>query len=75
MKIDYREMLMDEKNVAILRWIFVMQKIGMSITLQQMKLKVAKLIETKPIPFWNGIFGIVGEFGSNTTTLNLMFIR
>jgi hypothetical protein len=52
-----------------------MQKIGMSITLQQMKLKVAKLIETKPIPFWNGIFGIVGEFGSNTTTLNLMFIR
>jgi hypothetical protein len=34
-----------------------MQEVGLSITLQQVTLKVAKLIQTKHIPFQNGILG------------------
>jgi hypothetical protein len=32
-----------------------MQIVGLSITLQQLKLKIIKITQTKPTPFWNDV--------------------
>ncbi len=48
-------MLIDEKEVIIVYWIFGMQECGLSITLQQLKLKVAELTQTQVAPFKDGI--------------------
>jgi len=34
-----------------------MRKCGLLISLNQLKLKVAKMTQTKVTPFWNGILG------------------
>jgi hypothetical protein len=34
-----------------------MQECGLSVTLQQLKLKVAKITQTRPTPFRNGVLG------------------
>jgi hypothetical protein len=47
--------LIDERKVIIVYWILGMQECGLSITLQQLKLKVAKLIQTQVTPFKGGI--------------------
>ncbi len=41
-------MLTSQEDEAIIAWILNMHKCGMFITLQQLKLKVAKLINTRP---------------------------
>jgi hypothetical protein len=33
-----------------------MWTIGFSITIQQLKLKIAEITQTKPSPFWNLVF-------------------
>jgi hypothetical protein len=38
-------------------WTLTMQKCGVSISLQQLKTKVAKLTHTKVTPFRDGILG------------------
>jgi hypothetical protein len=38
-------------------WVFSMQEVGLSISLQQLKMKVSKLIQTSPTPFQGGVLG------------------
>jgi hypothetical protein len=47
--------LIDEKEVIIVYWVLGMQECGLSITLQQLLLKVAKLTQTQVTPFKDGI--------------------
>jgi len=54
-RIGFGGLLIDEKNVAIVKWVLTMQKMGLPITLQQLKLKMVEFTQTRPIPFHNGI--------------------
>jgi hypothetical protein len=45
----------EEKDVAMIKWTFDMQQCGISISLQQLKMKVAKTTQTKDTLFWNGM--------------------
>ncbi len=45
----------DEKNVAIVRWVLIMQEVGLPITLQQLKMKMLEFTQTRLAPFYNGI--------------------
>jgi hypothetical protein len=47
--------LTNQEDGALMAWILGMQKCELSTTLHQLKMKVAKLTETKPTPFKNGI--------------------
>jgi hypothetical protein len=38
-------------------WIINIQKVGLFITLQQLKMKVVKITQTTPNPFQNGFLG------------------
>jgi hypothetical protein len=40
---------------AIVIWVLKMQTIGLSITLQQLKLKVVEVTQTKLTPFQNNV--------------------
>ncbi len=54
-KVGLVGVLMDEENKTIVAWVLGMQDCGLSITLQQLKIKVAKLIQTRPTPFNDGL--------------------
>ncbi len=43
--------LMEEENKPIVEWTLVMQECGLSITIQQLKLKVTKITQIIPTPF------------------------
>jgi len=45
-------MLIIKKDQAMVAWDFSMQEVGLSISLQHFKMKVAKLTQTKPTPFF-----------------------
>jgi hypothetical protein len=47
--------LMAKKDVKVIKWTLTMQKCGLSINLHQLKMKVAKLTQTRPTLFQNGI--------------------
>jgi hypothetical protein len=49
--------LIKEEDVIIIAWVLGMQKCGLSITLQQLNMKVAELTQTRPIPFKHGVLG------------------
>jgi hypothetical protein len=42
-----------QEDVAIVTWVLNMQIVELSITLQQLKLKVVKVTQTRPTPFRN----------------------
>jgi hypothetical protein len=44
-------MLTLEENQVMVAWVFSMQEIGLSINVQQLKMKVVELIQTRPTPF------------------------
>ncbi len=44
-------MLIVEENQVVVVWVFSMQEVRLSINLQQFKMKVAKLTQTRPTPF------------------------
>jgi hypothetical protein len=48
--------LIDEEAIVI-EWVFRMQECGLSISLHQLKLKVAKLTKNCTTPCKNGIHG------------------
>jgi hypothetical protein len=68
-------LFIDEEDVTMITWTLAMQKVGLFINLQQLKLKVGKLIQTKPIQSRNGVFKNASHIGSNITTLNLTFVK
>jgi hypothetical protein len=41
----------------IVTWVLNMQNFGLLNTLQQLKLKVIKVTQTKPTPFYNNVLG------------------
>jgi hypothetical protein len=45
-------MLIEKKDVAMIVWTLVMQECGLSINLQQLKMKVTKLTQTKVIQYF-----------------------
>jgi len=48
-------MLIVKEDQAMVVWDFSMQKVGLSISLQHFKMKVAKLTQTRPTPFFRAI--------------------
>lgn len=50
-------MLTNEEDKTLMAWILGMQECGLSITLQQFKLKVIKVIQTRSTPLKDGILG------------------
>ncbi len=44
-----------EEDQVVVVWVLVMQGIVLSISIQQLNMKMAKLIQTSPTPFWGGI--------------------
>jgi hypothetical protein len=47
--------LIEKEDQGVVVWVLAM--LELSISLQQLKLKVAKLIQTRPTPFQGGILG------------------
>jgi hypothetical protein len=41
-------------------WVLNMQKGGLFVNIQQLKMKVVEINETKPTPFQNGVQNIIG---------------
>jgi hypothetical protein len=54
-RIVFGGVLIDEENVAIVRWVFPMHEVGLPITLQQLKMKMVEFTQTRPAPFYSGI--------------------
>jgi hypothetical protein len=52
-----QDVLINEEDKTLVAWILGMQECGFLITLQYFKMKVAKLIQTIPNPFKDGIIG------------------
>jgi hypothetical protein len=52
-----RGALINGEDVVIVAWVLAMQEVSMSITMHQLKMKVAKLTQTMATPFQNGILG------------------
>ncbi len=50
-------MLTNEEDGTIVTWVLNMQIVGLSITLQQFKLKGVEITQTRPMPFENGVQG------------------
>jgi hypothetical protein len=48
-------MLTEHEDEAMVTWVSNMQKVGLSINIQHLKMKVVKISETKPTPFQNGV--------------------
>ncbi len=44
-------LLTKEEDQTMVEWELVMQECGLSITIQQFKLKVVKITQTRPTPF------------------------
>ncbi len=53
-KMGVKDVLTNEEDVIVMAWVLAMQKVGMSITMHQLKMKVAKLTQTMATPFQNG---------------------
>jgi hypothetical protein len=51
----HQRVLIKVKDGAIVSWVLNMQKVGLSFTLQQLKLKVIEITQTRPMPFRNGV--------------------
>jgi hypothetical protein len=54
-KLGPTNMLIIKENQVMVAWVLSMQKVGLSLNLQQLKMKVAKLIQTRPTPFRRGV--------------------
>jgi hypothetical protein len=54
-KIGPRGVLTEKKDAIMITWTLVMGECGLSISLQQLKMKVVELTQTKVTPFRNGI--------------------
>jgi hypothetical protein len=54
-KMGLRDVLTKEEDVVLIKWTLNMQECGLSISLQQLKTKVAKLTQTKDTSFRDGI--------------------
>jgi hypothetical protein len=50
-KLGPTSVLIVEKDQAMVAWVLFMQKVGLLISLQQLKMKVAELTQTRPTPF------------------------
>lgn len=50
-----RGVLTKKKDVAVIKWTLDMQECGLSVSLQQLKMIVAKLTQTKDTSFQDGI--------------------
>ncbi len=46
-----KRVLIKEEDAILIKWTLDMQECGLSISLQQLKMKVAKLTQTKDTPF------------------------
>jgi len=57
-RIGFGGVLTDEENVAIVKWVLTMQKVGLPITLEQLKMNMVEFTQTKPTPFYNGILHV-----------------
>jgi hypothetical protein len=44
-------LLLKEEDKTIVEWALAIQECGLSITIQQLKLKVVKITQTRPTPF------------------------
>jgi hypothetical protein len=53
----HQGVLIKVKDGAIVSWVLNMQKTNLFVTLQQLKLKVVKVTQTKSTPFQNGVQG------------------
>jgi hypothetical protein len=49
--------LTNEEDGTIVTWNFNMQMVGLSITLQQFKLKGVEITQIRPMPFQDGVQG------------------
>ncbi len=48
---------MEEEDASMVAWTLSMQECGLSTTLQRLKMKVVKLLKTRPTFFKNGVLG------------------
>lgn len=53
----HQGVLIKAKDGIIVNWVLNMQKVGLSFTLQQLKLKVAEVTQTRLMFFQNGVLG------------------
>jgi len=56
-KIGLQGVLTNEEDGTIVTWVLNMQIVGLSITLQQFKLKGVEITQTRPMPFEDGVQG------------------
>jgi hypothetical protein len=49
--------LIEKEDATMIKWTLDMQECGLSISLQQLKMKVVELTQTRDTPFQNGILG------------------
>jgi hypothetical protein len=61
-KVPPQGILTNEEDATMVAWILGMQWCELSIALQQLKMKVAKLTQTKPTSFTNGILRIFWRY-------------
>jgi len=54
-KVGPQGMLIKHKDEAMVTWVLKMQKGGLFVKIQQLKMKVVEINETKPTPFQNGV--------------------
>jgi hypothetical protein len=50
-KLRLEGMLIVKKDQAMVAWVLSMQEVGLLVSLPQLKMKVVKLIQTRPTPF------------------------
>jgi hypothetical protein len=51
-KTTFKKLGSSKEKDQVVVWVLTKQEIGLLISLQQLKLKVAKLVQIKPTPFW-----------------------
>jgi hypothetical protein len=56
-KMGAQGVIIEVEDGAIVNWVLNMQKTNLFVTLQQLKLKVVKVTQTKSTPFQNGVQG------------------
>ncbi|CAK9861575.1 unnamed protein product [Sphagnum jensenii] len=49
--------LSDEEEASVVKWVLKMKEDGQSVSVQQLKLKVAEITQSRPTPFTKGIPG------------------
>jgi hypothetical protein len=50
-KIGPTSVLIAKEDQMVVSWVLAMQDVGLSISLQQLKMKVVELTQTRPTPF------------------------